>query len=654
MKKILVLLAIFMTVNLYAVNSDTLKLTSKIKDITVFLDGAQIARQANMELDKGRYLMMLENLPAEINPQSIQIDNNQNGEIRSVKHEITYPDENNQTLKIYEKRILELEIKLKEIANRISVYDIEEGILLDNSLLSRKEEGAILSDIKEASAFYREKLNEIKQAKLELSLEAFDIKEKIQNTYIELNSIISQENKPYSRITFIIDCETKLSTDFTVTYFVPSAGWLPLYDFRVNELNQPLNLIYSANIFQSTGENWDDVNLTLSTNSPSLNNEKPVLDTWFIDRRKTTGPKVISDGHGSLQGKITDDATGETIPFVNVVAYQDGNLITGAVSDMDGRYNIKPLKKGFYDIKASFVGYHSKLIEDVMLEPDRITFQDIKLSQSATLLEHVEIVEYKVPLLQKDRMTSGTIVTSDEIAKMPGRSSGNIAERVGGIRGSYSQEVVLVDGYEASENMAGIEYKIDQPYSIPSDGNDYTVKIKEVRIPVEYMYLAIPKLDKDAFLVAQITDWERLDLLSGQSSIYYKGTFTGHSYLDANSTKDTLVVSLSRDKNIIIERTLLKERSEKQFIGNNVRETLSWSITIKNNKPERIKIIVRDQFPMAENKLIEIDQDDCSDGKVDPKTGLVTWQLELNPEEKKDLNLSYSLKYPGYMQLRTD
>ncbi len=79
--------------------------------------------------------------------------------------------------------------------------------------------------------------------------------------------------------------------------------------------------------------------------------------------------------------------------------------------------------------------------------------------------------------------------------------------------------------------------------------------------PVNYVYYSIPKLDKDVFLIAELSNWTKLNLLSGKSSIYYKGTFTGQSEINANSTKDTLEISLNRDKkNIVVERTLLKEK----------------------------------------------------------------------------------------------
>ncbi|NLL27909.1 MAG: mucoidy inhibitor MuiA family protein [Bacteroidales bacterium] len=647
MKIKFLILALLVAVNLYSSEIDTLKLTSEIKDVTVFFDGAQITREAKATILKGKHLFVLENLPAEINPQSIQIDNNQKGEILSVKHELVYPTEKSKTILEYEEKIKLQKVKLQNLTNQMDVYAIEEKILLDNSILNKKDAGTSITEIKEASDFYRTKLNEIRQNKLKLLIEIDLLKENIQNLYLELNKKASSEKKTYSKIAFTFNSETQINANFKISYYVSSAGWTPLYDFRVNEINEPLNLVYNANIFQSTGENWKNVNLTLSTNRPSLSNLKPELETWFIERRSNYQKKNIVDGQSALQGYVLDRETGEPLPFATVVVYKNGETIAGGTTDFDGRFTIKPIKSGYYDVKVSYVGYEDLEKKGVVLNANKITFIDFKVQSSNMLLQSVEIVNYKVPLIAEKEFFSGGTVSSEEIAKM--RPVGGVFFSEDGEMGS--NEPFVVDGYEASTNITSIEYKIDIPYSIPSDGKDYSVKIKDVKLPVNFIFKTVPKLDNDVFLIAEISNWSKLNLLSGKSSIYYKGVFTGESEIDVKSLKDTLAISLNRDKNIIVERTLLKEKNEKQFIGNNIKETFNWSITIKNNKNIKSKVFVEDQFPISENKSIVIEKLEYSNGKLDEKTGKITWELELEPNEKKELTLKYSVRYPNYMRL---
>lgn len=652
MKIKLLILTLLVAVNLYSNEIDTVKLTSEIKDVTVFFDGAQITREVQITVLKGKHMFVLENLPAEINPQSIQIDNNQEGEILSVKHELVYPAEKSKTILEYEETIKLQKIKLQEITNQINVYTIEEKILLDNSIFNKKDVGTSITEIKEASTFYRTKLNEIRQNMLKLAIEIDLVKGNIQNLYLELNKKVSNEKKTYSKIVFTFNSETQINANFKISYYVSSAGWTPLYDFRVNDINEPLNLVYNANIFQSTGEDWDNINLTLSTNRPSLSNLKPELETWFIERRNNYQKKNIVDGQSALRGIVSDGETEQPVSFANIVLYKNGEMITGCTTDFDGRYTIKPIKSGYYDVKVSYIGYENFEMKGVVLNADKITFQDFKIQPSTMLLQEVQIVEYKVPLIGDDEAFSGGTVTSEEISKMSGRSANSTATTV---RGARSADVVyFIDGYESNTNITSLEYKIDIPYSIPSDGKDYIVKIKEVKIPVNFVFKSVPKLDNDVFLISEISNWSKLNLLSGKSSIYYNGVFTGQSEIDVKILKDTLAISLNRDKNILVERTLLKEKNDKQFLGNNIKEIINWSITVKNNKTVLTKIFVEDQFPVSENKSIVIEKLENSNGKVNEKTGKVIWELDLEPGEKKELTLKYSVKYPNYMKLNIE
>lgn len=655
MKIKLIILALLYTVNLYSDEIDTLKLSSQITDVTVFFDGAQITREAKISVLKGKKIFVLENLPAEINPQSIQINNNQKGNIISVKHELVFPNDKSKTLVEYEEKIKLQRIKFQQISNEISVYNIEEQILLDNSILGKKETGTSITEIKEASIFYRSKLNEIRQNKQKLFLDLDLIEENIQNLYLELNKKVSQEKKIYSKITFTFSSETQINANFMISYYVSSAGWTPLYDFRVNDINKPLNLVYNANIFQSTGETWNNVNLTLSTNRPSLSNLKPELETWFVERNNNYKKKIIVDGQSALQGSISDNETGEPIPFANVIIFKNGEMITGTTTDFNGRYTIKPIKSGYYDVKVSFVGYENIEMKGVILNSDQVTYQDFKIQSNALLLQEIQIVEYNTPLIDRDQRNSRNKVESKDIARMQARSSNTKASTKGGVGGLMAKdEVSFIGGYESNTNITSMEYKIDIPYSIPSDGKDYNVKIKELNVAVNYRYSCVPKLDKDVFLIAEISNWAKLNLLSGKSSIYYNGIFTGQSEIDARNTEDTLAISLNRDKNIIVERTLLKEKNEKQFIGNNIRETINWNTTVKNNKTVKTKIFIEDQFPISENKSIVIEKLEHLNGKVDEKTGKVIWEIELEPNEKKELILKYSVKYPNSMNLHIE
>lgn len=134
-----------------------------------------------------------------------------------------------------------------------------------------------------------------------------------------------------------------------------------------------------------------------------------------------------------IQGKVTDKDTEEGIPFANVVVERNGAFVTGATSDFDGFYSIKPITPGSYDVKVSFVGYQPKSINGVVVNDGKITFLDMAIGSSAELLNVVEIVEYKVPLLKEDETSTGSTVTKEDIENLPTRNVNSIASTTAGV-----------------------------------------------------------------------------------------------------------------------------------------------------------------------------------------------------------------------------
>ena len=174
---------------------------------------------------------------------------------------------------------------------------------------------------------------------------------------------------------------------------------------------------------------------------------------------------------GSLEGKITDKNTGETVPFANVVAKRNGNQIAGVTTDFDGNYTIKPLDPGTYDLIVSFVGYGQVTLEGIVVSSNKITFRDVQLSEGIDI-EEVVIKDEK-PLLDPDNL-GGKTVTSEEIRSMPTRSVTSVAATAAGVyqsdegssvnvRGSRSEATdYYVDGVKVRGSLALPQSAIEQ------------------------------------------------------------------------------------------------------------------------------------------------------------------------------------------------
>lgn len=189
-------------------------------------------------------------------------------------------------------------------------------------------------------------------------------------------------------------------------------------------------------------------------------------------------------------------------------------------------------------------------------------------------------------------------------------------------------------------------FDIDLPYTIPCDGQQHLVAVKRYELPATYCYYAVPKLDKDAFLQAKIINWEDLNLLPGQTSIFYEGTYVGQGNIDARNLKDTMTISLGRDKKIVVKRDRDTKLRSVKTIGTNIRETFAYTITIRNARKEPINLIIQDQQPVSNDKDIVLEDKDFGNSQYDETTGAMKWTLSIPPNDTRKAGFGYTIKYP--------
>ena len=196
------------------------------------------------------------------------------------------------------------------------------------------------------------------------------------------------------------------------------------------------------------------------------------------------------------------------------------------------------------------------------------------------------------------------------------------------------------------QSLFGYEFTVGQPLSLPSSTKATATEIARYQLPANYLYKAYPKQDKEAFLVAEATDWQKLNLLEGDANVFFDNSYVGKSRLNAASASDTLLLSLGRDPSIRVERTKVNEKSTSRFLGSNREQTVTWLITVTNTRREAVSLSVYDQTPIARNADISVTVEELSGGQRDKDNGIVTWKLNLNPGEKRELLLQYKVKYP--------
>lgn len=201
-------------------------------------------------------------------------------------------------------------------------------------------------------------------------------------------------------------------------------------------------------------------------------------------------------------------------------------------------------------------------------------------------------------------------------------------------------------GSTTINNTTTVEFKISEKLNVVSGNEGALLSINTHQIPSSYKYICVPKLDKDAFLQAKITNLEQYNFLSGEANIYFQGTYVGATNFNLQQPTDTIALSLGRDKNISVERKAINNFNESSFLGQKRKKSYAWQIAVRNGKQTPISIQIIDQIPISGQSEIEVTDVKHTDASLEKNSGDVTWNLLLEKGETKKMELRYTIIYP--------
>lgn len=258
---------------------------SSIKDITVFLSSAQVTRDIKTKVEAGKTNLIISGLSAQLDANSIQVSGTGSFMILGTNHRQNFLQDVNlpKPLKVlrdsmeYYQRILTLEQNQKEILNK------EESMLMANQKIGGSNQNITVAELKAMADFYRIRLGDIASTRIKQDMSIRKLNEKIIRLQAQINAQTELRARNSSEIVVSISADVATSVAMEVKYIVTRAGWHPVYDLRVENTKSPVKLGYKASVFQSTGEEWKNVKLTLSTTNPNLSGSKPELSAQYID-----------------------------------------------------------------------------------------------------------------------------------------------------------------------------------------------------------------------------------------------------------------------------------------------------------------------------------------------------------------------------------
>ncbi len=615
MKKLLLLL-LFPTL-LFA---GEIKPKTIIKEVTVYLNGAQITAESAVNVPKGTTEVYLTGLSPLIDQNSIQISGLKDVSILSISYCVNAVAKkaDSQKISLFDDQLAEKRRSLAVLQNIIKGLEEEATLLTTNKKLNSEQQSLTLEQITTFSKYYRERVAALLIEIYDNNVKIAKLNKEINDITTELSKLKSSSSEQRGEILVKLDAPVAAMLTLVTNYNVSNAGWFPIYDLKTQGIKQPLSIFYNAHVYQQTGEDWADVKVTLSTGDPNINNQKPQVLPHYLNFVRNYNSASATQSYNykynptikRVAGVVTDQ-TGAPLPGVNIVENGTSN---GVSSDMDGKYTLN-ITSG-KDITYSYIGFKQSTL------PVYAQQMNLSMQEDTQSLDEVVIVGYgsaRRDLDYEQETASGSSIPAEDLT-----ATGDVKQ----------------------QGVTNTSFKITKPYSIASTQEVTVIAIDRFDTPAEYEYFTAPLLNENVFLTAKIKDWEKFDLLPGEANVYFEGSYAGKTFMDPTQTTEELVISLGVDPAVIVERKQIDDMKAKSLLGSTRIINKNYEISIRNNKVTDIYLVLMDRIPVSQNKEIKIDEVKTGGAEYDDKKGLLTWKLNLRVKESVKKQLSYQVKYP--------
>ena len=316
----------------YSENPKSTEIESTIQRVTVFTDRAEITRVAKAELTAGVQDLVFSDLPARLDQGSLQAQGSGNASILDLHYQRIQVKETASEAR------LELEGKLEEVNDSLHVLKLAVERLKKQQTFLKSMQDRIASPPGEGSqpdllnpekwegmvSFYAAQLAKLDEERVALEHQKRDFDKKKDLLKRQLNELNAGKEKWRHQVVITLDVAEAALTELALTYQVRGPSWAPLYEARSSSEDKNVGFTYFATIKQQTGEDWTDVELTLSTAQPSIHARQPDLSPWRLSVVKL-GEDGFEGGFGAgFGGMVLDESESDQLFNMHIAKSRRG------------------------------------------------------------------------------------------------------------------------------------------------------------------------------------------------------------------------------------------------------------------------------------------------------------------------------------------
>lgn len=287
MKKLLVLL--FASCSVAHLLGQEVEVASKLEAVDVYLSNAKETRTAQVTVSKGTTDVVISGVTVQLVDASLQIGVKGNATLLSAT--IRRNEFSNQDWGINATKAQALRDSIQSIMRRMAWIQqrqlLAEGeiAMLEQLLQQKGDKGEQLTpeDISAMADIYRMRFTDLRKEIYELTYDEELLNQRINGFNERIAAMAPKAKSPVKELVLSFSSETTTNIELNVSYLVNNAGWRPLYDIQVENTSSPVEMTYKAQVFQSTGIDWKDVKMKISTIKPVVNQNRPILRPTVVD-----------------------------------------------------------------------------------------------------------------------------------------------------------------------------------------------------------------------------------------------------------------------------------------------------------------------------------------------------------------------------------
>lgn len=296
MKKIYSFILLISIATLAFGQEKEMEISAEIQRVTIYNSSAELTYHKVVALPPGKSTLIFTDLTPFIVDNTINVSaSKQDVDIITITERINYVRERkaqNDKINSLLDSINRAESELGLLRCKTEALSMEKGLLFKNESIGGVAEGVAVAEIEKASAFFSKRYYELSTELYKLTLRDKMLQHNLSKYQYQIKELSSNTSKPSSEIQVTVINPTAKNVEFTFKFLTSKAGWAPAYDCKYQGAEKPINFVFRANVFNASGVNWDNIDIKLSTASPTAGFNTPSIATKKIEEKG----KSVNDG----------------------------------------------------------------------------------------------------------------------------------------------------------------------------------------------------------------------------------------------------------------------------------------------------------------------------------------------------------------------